>query len=89
MNSKEVTPFIDKEAMQRENGDRMIEASTAYTAVELAGQGAGERMRAKAIGAFDGMWFENGEDGEVKADYEYQRRNFKRKLNKEDEVQEA
>ena len=67
----------------------MIDASTAYTAVELAEQEAEERMRAKAIGAFDDMWFENGEDGEIEPDYEYHRRNFIRKLNKEDEVQEA
>ena len=46
-------------------------------------------MRAKAIGAFDDMWFENGEDGEFEPDYEYHRRNFIRKLNQEDEVQEA
>lgn len=43
-------------------------------------------MRAKAISAFDDMWFENGE---FEPDYEYHRRNFIRKLNKEDEVQEA
>lgn len=59
------------------------------TAIELAEQEAEERMRAKAIGAFDDMWFENGEDGEFEPDYEYHRRNFIRKLNKEDEVQEA
>ena len=61
----------------------------AKRAVELAEQEAEERMRAKAIGAFDDMWFENGEDGEFEPDYEYHRRNFIRKLNKEDEVQEA
>ena len=56
----------------------MIDASTAYTAVELAEQEAEERMRAKAIGAFDDMWFENGE---FEPDYEYHRRNFIHKLN--------
>ena len=89
MKSEKAKSFIDNDAIQMNNGDRMIDASTAYTAVELAEQEAEERMRAKAIGAFDDMWFENGEDGECEPDYEYHRRNFIRKLNKEDEVQEA
>ena len=50
-------------------------------AVLLAEQEAEERMRAKAISAFDDMWFENGEDGEFEPDYEYHRRNFIQKLN--------
>lgn len=66
-----------------------VRVDVAQYAVELAEQEAEERMRAKAIGAFDDMWFENGEDGEFEPDYEYHRRNFIRKLNKEDEVQEA
>ena len=39
---------------------------------------AEERMRKKAISAFDDMWFENGE---FEPDYEYHRRNFIQKLN--------
>lgn len=66
-----------------------VTEQAAERAAELAEQEAEERMRAKAIGAFDDMWFENGEDGEFEPDYEYHRRNFIRKLNKEDEVQEA
>ena len=66
-----------------------VRVDVAQYAVELAEQEAEERMRAKAIGAFDDMWFENGEDGEFEPDYEYPRRDFIRKLNKEDEVQEA
>ena len=50
-------------------------------AVSLAEHEAEERMRAKAISAFDDMWFENGEDGEFEPDYEYHRRNFIQKLN--------
>ena len=50
-------------------------------AVSLAEQEAEERMRDKAISAFDDMWFENGEDGEFEPDYEYHRRNFIQKLN--------
>ena len=49
--------------------------------LSLAEQEAEERMRAKAISAFDDMWFENGEDGEFEPDYEYHRRNFIQKLN--------
>ena len=49
---------------------------------ELAEQEAEERMRKRAIGAFDDMWFENGEDGEFEPDYEYHRKNFIQKLTK-------
>lgn len=52
-------------------------------AVELAEQEAEERMREKAVSAFDDMWFENGEDGEFEPDYEYHRKNFIQKLNEE------
>ena len=44
---------------------------------DLAEQEAEERMRKKAISAFDDMWFENGE---FEPDYEYHRRNFIQKL---------
>ncbi len=49
-------------------------------AIEIAEQEAEERMRKKAIGAFDDMWFENGEDGEFEPDYEYHQKNFIQKL---------
>ena len=58
-----------------------VRVDVAQYAVELAEQEAEERMRAKAIGAFDDMWFENGEDGEFEPDYEYHRKNFIQKLN--------
>ena len=45
---------------------------------DRAEQEAEERMRKKAISAFDDMWFENGE---FEPDYEYHRRNFIQKLN--------
>ena len=76
MKSEKAKSFIDNDAIQMNNGDRMIDASTAYTAVELAEQEAEERMRAKAIGAFDDMWFSG-----LEPDYEYHRRNFIKKLN--------
>lgn len=57
-----------------------VRVDVAQYAVELAEQEAEERMRAKAIGAFDDMWFENGEDGEFEPDYEYHRKNFIQKL---------
>ena len=81
MKSEKAKSFIDNDAIQMNNGDRMIDASTAYTAVELAEQEAEERMQKKAISAFDDMWFENGEDGEFEPDYEYHRKNFIQKLN--------
>lgn len=60
---------------------RAMMKKDAIRAAELAEQEAEERMRKKAIGAFDDMWFENGEDGEFEPDYEYHRRNFIQKLN--------
>ena len=60
------------------NGDRMVDASTAYMAIELAEQEAEARMRRKAIEAFDDMWFSGFEP-----DYEYHRENFIKKLNAE------
>ena len=53
MKSEKAKSFIDNDAIQMNNGDRMIDASTAYTAVELAEQEAEERMRQKAIKAFE------------------------------------
>ena len=69
MKSEKAKQFIDNDVIQMHNGDRMVDASTAYTALELAEQEAEERMRKKAISAFDDMWFENGEDGEFEPDY--------------------
>ena len=66
--------FQDSRAMMKKD---------AIKAVEIAEQEAEERMRKKAIGAFDDMWFENGEDGEFEPDYEYHRKNFIQKLNGE------
>jgi hypothetical protein len=60
-----------------------VRVDVAQYAVELAEQEAEERMRKRAIGAFDDMWFENGEDGEFEPDYEYHRKNFIQKLNGE------
>ena len=63
-----------------------IVVSTQHDEFILPGDGltekeAEERMRKRAIGAFDDMWFENGEDGEFEPDYEYHRKNFIQKLN--------
>lgn len=55
-----------------------VTEQAAERAVELAEREAEERMRKKAISAFDDMWFENGE---FEPDYEYHRRNFIQKLN--------
>lgn len=80
MKSEKAKQFIDNGVIQMHNGDRMVDASAAYTALELAELEAEERMREKAVSAFDDMWFENGEDGEFEPDYEYHRKNFIQKL---------
>lgn len=53
----------------------------AVFAIEQAERDAEERMRRRAISAFDDMWFANGEDGEFEPDYEYHRKNFIERLN--------
>lgn len=63
--------FQDSRAMMKKD---------AIKAVEIAEQEAEERMRKKAIDAFNDMWFENGEDGEFEPDYEYHQKNFIQKL---------
>ena len=60
-----------------------VRVDVAQYAVELAEQEAEERMREKAVSAFDDMCFENGEDGEFEPDYEYHRKNFIQKLKEE------
>lgn len=93
MKSEKAREFIDGcinnlTVDMADHAERQLRLAMTHTA-EFAEQEAEERMRKRAIGAFDDMWFENGEDGEFEPDYEYHRRNFIRKLNKEDEVQEA
>ena len=51
MKSEKAKQFIDNGVIQMHNGDRMVDASTAYTALELAELEAEERMREKAIEA--------------------------------------
>ena len=58
-----------------------VTEQAAERAVEIAEQEAEERMRRKAISAFDDMWFENGEDGAFEPDYEYHRKNFIARIN--------
>lgn len=54
-----------------------VTEQVAERAAELAEQEAEERMRRKAVEAFDDMWINGGEP-----DYEYQRKRFIRKLTK-------
>ena len=54
-----------------------ISVSTEKRPSKLAEQEAEERMRRKAVEAFDDMWINGGEP-----DYEYQRKRFIRKLTK-------
>lgn len=71
---------INCEGKELDEPYRAVGVDVAEYAVELAEQEAEERMRQKAISAFDDMWFENGEDGEFEPDYEYHRKNFIQKL---------
>ncbi len=48
MKSERAKKYIDDDAIMMRNGDRMVDASTAYIAIELAEQDAEERMREKA-----------------------------------------
>lgn len=56
--------------------ERRLRLAMTHTA-ELAEQEAEERMRRKAVEAFDDMWINGGEP-----DYECQRKRFIRKLTK-------
>lgn len=58
-------------------GECDIKLIEAKRAAELAEQEAEERMRRKAVEAFDDMWINGGEP-----DYEYQRKRFIQKLTK-------
>ena len=48
MKSERAKKYIDNDAIVMRNGDRMVDASTSYMAIELAEQDAEMRMRAKA-----------------------------------------
>lgn len=84
MKSEKAKEFIDRcinnlTAELADHAKWQIRTVMTHTA-DLAEQDAEMRMRKKAIGAFDDMWFENGEDGEFEPDYEYHRKNFIQKL---------
>jgi hypothetical protein len=84
MKSEKAREFIDGcinnlTVDMADHAERQLRLAMTHTA-ELAEQEAEERMRKRAIGAFDDMWFENGEDGEFEPDYEYHRNNFIQKL---------
>lgn len=48
MKSERAKKYIDNDAIVMRNGDRMVDASTAYMAIELAEQDAEMLMREKA-----------------------------------------
>ena len=84
MKSEKAREFIDGcinnlTVDMADHAERQLRLAMTHTA-ELAEQEAEEQMRKRAIGAFDDMWFENGEDGEFEPDYEYHRKNFIQKL---------
>lgn len=82
MKSEKAMEYIGQHDWPDENTNiRSIYCYHVQDAIEIAEQEAEERMREKALSAFDDMWFENGEDGEFEPDYEYHRRNFIKKMN--------
>lgn len=52
MKSENARKYLDKDVVIMNNGDRMVDASTAYTAIDIAEQEAEERMRQKAVKAY-------------------------------------
>lgn len=76
---RETDLYISVQGVMFQDSRAMIKKD-AIKAVEIAEQEAEERMRKKAIDAFNDMWFENGEDGEFEPDYEYHQKNFIQKL---------
>ena len=48
MKSERAKKYIDNDAIVMRNGDSMVDASTAYMAIELAEQDVEMRMREKA-----------------------------------------
>lgn len=88
MKSEKAKQFIkEHEWMDTEVGTTAIYSAYAYNAVELAEQEAEERMRQKAIRAFgEGCFCDD--KGALCGTCSIQE-DFIRKLNKEDEVQEA
>ena len=52
MKSERANKYIDNDTIEFRNGDRMVDASTAYIAVELAEQEAEERILNKVHKTF-------------------------------------
>ena len=79
MESEKAREFIDGcinnlTVDMADHAERQLRLAMTHTA-ELAEQEAEERMRRKAVEAFDDMWISGGEP-----DYECQRKKFIRKL---------
>ena len=55
MKSERANKYIDNDTIEFRNGDRMVDASTAYIAVELAEQEAEERILNKVHKTFMDM----------------------------------
>ncbi len=76
MKSKKAEAYI--KSLSPEVFPKHVGRPEAIRVAEIAEQEAEERMRQKAIEAFDDMWFSGFEP-----DYEYHRMNFIKKLNEE------
>lgn len=70
MKSERANKYIDNDTIEFRNGDRMVDASTAYIAVELAEQEAEERILNKVHKTFMEMmtWLFHGEMPRTLAD---------------------
>ena len=78
MKSEKAQDILSASSVTDSCGYEYLLTSSAQKAVEIAEWEAEKRMRAKAIEAFDDMWFSG-----MEPDYEYHRRNFIKKLNME------
>ena len=78
MKSEKAQQIIrDHEWMDDEIGSRAVYTERIIEAIEVAEQEAEERMREKALIAFDYIGLEDGDD------YDYYRNNFIQKLNEQ------
>ena len=70
MKSERANKYIDNDTIEFRNGDRMVDASTAYIAVELAEQEAEERILNKVHKTLMEMmtWLFHGEMPRTLAD---------------------
>lgn len=57
--SKRAYKYIDDDAIMMNNGDRMVDASTAYVAVDIAGMDMKEELISKAASVAIEVFWDN------------------------------